>query len=486
MPESSADLCAVIYSRVSSDRDGAGRSVGQQETACRTDCDRNGWAVSKVLTDNDRGASRWSRKDRPAYRDLATLLATGTVDVLVTWEASRAQRDLRAYVQLRDLCAEHSVRWSYNGRLYDLSDDDDRFSTGIDALMSEREAGLTRKRVLRDVAARAADGRPHGRHHDGLRTVYDPRTGKPAGWELDPDRAPIVREIAERLLAGDSAYSIAADLNERGITTSSGKPWRGGNIVMRMRSPSLAGLRVYNGKVVEGITAQWPGIVTPAEHGRLLALLSDPRRKSNKEGPGVKWLGTGIYLCGVCDAPMRIISGYRPNGTRRTRYGCSAGHCVQRAAELVDLRVELALVHPEHGYLSRPDILTELADVDDTAQQEAAADAARLRAELADVRRKVDERKLTLDDYVFFRSRWEPQLADAERRARPKWLPDAVAEVAGPDAAARWEAQTMTVRRSIVKALIEVRILPTVRGNQHTPFDPTKVQIRRRGAPGAE
>jgi site-specific DNA recombinase len=179
-------LRAAIYTRVSSDRDGRGRSVGQQESACRADCERQGWTVVEVLTDNDRSASRWSRKDRPAYDQLAEILIAGRADVLVTWEASRAQRDLTAYATLRELCAHHGVKWSYSGRLYDLTDSDDRFSTGIDALVSEREADLTRARILRDVEERAIAGMPHGQLHDGYRIEYDPNTGKPLSRVLDP------------------------------------------------------------------------------------------------------------------------------------------------------------------------------------------------------------------------------------------------------------------------------------------------------------
>jgi site-specific DNA recombinase len=469
-----APLRAVIYTRVSSDRDGQGRFVSEQEASCRQDCERNGWTVAEVLTDNDRGASRWSRKDRPAYRELAAVLATGRIHVLVTWEASRAQRDLAAYVGLRDLCVEHAVRWSYNGRLYDLTDDDDRFSTGIDALMSEREAGLTRKRVLRSVEARATTGKPHGRLLDGYMIKYDPATGKPLRRVLDPERAPIIKTIAERLLAGDPAYTIAADLNRDGITTRSGKPWTGANVVKRVMSPTLAGLRVHRGEVIEGLEADWEPILTLDEYHRLVALLSDPKRRLNKEGNHVRHLGTGIYLCGVCEAPVRMISGYRPDRTRRVRYSCSKNHCVMRAAEPTDAKVERTLI----TYLSRPDILADLnATAHDADTQAAAADVARLRAQLIDARQKVDEGKLTLDDFVYFRQRWEPQLADAEQRARPKWIPNAVYDVAGPDAEERWKALPISARRAIVKALVTVKIHPTARGNQHRPFDADAIEV---------
>ena len=474
MQSSNAPLRAVIYTRVSSDRDGEGRSVDEQEAACRRDCDRNGWTLVKVFPENDRGASRWSKKDRPQFRELVALLATGTVDVVVTWEASRSNRDLTVYVQLRDLCAGNGVLWCYNGRTFDLTDDDDRFATGMDALVAEREAGLTRKRVLRSVEARAGKGRPHGQPHDGYKIEYDPQTGKPVRRVLDPQRAPLIREIADRLLAGDSAYTIARDFNARGLTTPRGHLWRGQSVICRAMSPTIAGLRVHRGRVLD-VPATWPPIISQEEHHRLITLLSDPKRRSNKEGSRVKHLLTGIAVCGVCGARMRVVSEYRPSGARRVRYDCSERHCVQRAAELVDTMVERLIV----ARLSQSDVLAVVADAtQDTEAQGAAAEVARLRAKLVQARELVDADRLSLESLADLEARTLPRIAEAERRARPKHVPGAVYEVAGPDAAARWAALPMTQKRAIVKSLVEVRIHRTGRGNQHS-FDPSAVEVRR-------
>src|SRR3712207_5461062 len=162
VPES-APLRAVIYTRVSSDPNDRGRSVTEQETDCRAVCAHNGWDVVRVFSDNDRSASRYATKVRREHRQLVTFLESGAADVLVTWESSRAQRDLRAYADLRDLCEERGVLLSYSGRTYDMSESDDRFSTGLDALLAERESDQTRKRVLRAVRANAEKGRPHGK-----------------------------------------------------------------------------------------------------------------------------------------------------------------------------------------------------------------------------------------------------------------------------------------------------------------------------------
>lgn len=119
---------AIIYTRVSSDKGRDARSTTEQEQDCRQEAARQGWPVGAVVTDNDISASRFAAKDRPGFKRLWQILQPG--DVLVTWESSRAQRDLRDYLDLRDLCYERGVLLSYNGRTYDLSEGEDRFVQG--------------------------------------------------------------------------------------------------------------------------------------------------------------------------------------------------------------------------------------------------------------------------------------------------------------------------------------------------------------------
>jgi site-specific DNA recombinase len=100
---------AAIYARVSQDRNVQGRSVDEQEAECRRFCQAQGWATVAYFEDNDRSASRYARKTRPEYQRLRTFVAGGGCDVLVTWEASRSQRDLEEYAKLARISREAGV-----------------------------------------------------------------------------------------------------------------------------------------------------------------------------------------------------------------------------------------------------------------------------------------------------------------------------------------------------------------------------------------
>ncbi len=111
---------------------------------------------------------------------------------------------------------------SYSGRTYDIADSDDRFRTGMDALVSEDESERISRRIRRHMRANAEKGRPHGRRLYGYRMVYDPNTGALVGQELHPDEAPVVVEVFRRIAAGEAQRAISADLERRGVEPSTG------------------------------------------------------------------------------------------------------------------------------------------------------------------------------------------------------------------------------------------------------------------------
>lgn len=104
-------LRAAIYDRVSRDRRGDSRSVGEQEAENRAACDAQRWllAPDDVYTDNDRSASRFATKSRPDWQRLAGDLEAGRYDVLVLWEPSRGSRELVVWAALLDVCRERGV-----------------------------------------------------------------------------------------------------------------------------------------------------------------------------------------------------------------------------------------------------------------------------------------------------------------------------------------------------------------------------------------
>ena len=461
---------AIIYTRVSADQTGHGRSVQSQEAECRAVCERNGWEVAEVLCDNDKGASRWSGKDRPEYKKLARVLQPG--DVLVTWEASRAQRDLAAYVELRDLCAQRGVFWSYSGKLHDLTQGDARFSTGLDALLAEREAEQIRERVMRGKRSAAAAGRPAGRPPYGYRRQINPTTGKTDGWVIDENDGPVVKEVIARTLAGESLWAIVRDLEARLIPApqvqkNSVKTWRPQRLRVTISSPTYAGLRTHQGEVIgEG---DWEAMISVEEHERLLAIFADPaRRTTTHRGSEPRHLLTGIARCGVCGEVMKWFG---PRSIKTPTYQCSGSSCVRRRADFIDALVIETVIER----LSRPDAVALFAQAGNQVVRESVAGAAALRARLAGFIDQAVTGEISNASFAQIEAKLLAQIAAAEKQARASVNDPLVAALAGPDARVRWERLTVKDRRTVVASLVAVTINPSTVGTRR--FDPADIEV---------
>src|SRR5690606_8684111 len=296
------------------------------------------WAAGEGLRvigeyrDDGISASRYAGgKARPGWQDAVNLIEAREVDVLWLWELSRATRDRTVYAALLAACEEAGVKIVLDDRWYDPRDPDDAYDLDTKAATAVLESGKTSKRVQRDVRARAAEGKPHGWVTYGYRAVYDPTTGKPLTREPDPSTAPIVQELARRILGGESVYSIAKDLNERGVPAPRRGPWRGGNIQRLVCNPAYIGKRVYRGQGQEGVDATWPPLLDEATHFQRRALFDDPARRKYRQDTRVKHLGAGIYRCGRpgCSGRMRVLT---PKG-RAPMYGCRECHRLTRVQD---------------------------------------------------------------------------------------------------------------------------------------------------------
>lgn len=483
------NLEAVICARVSDDRDGRSRSTKQQVGKGKQWCARNNIPVAKVVVEDDIGASRYSRKKRTAYEQvLAEDLKPrgGKRRILVSWESSRAQRDLAVYVRLRKVCEDNGALWCYNDRVYDMSDPDDRRRTAQDAVDDEYEVERTRKRILRDMEDTREAGRPHGKLAYGYRIVRNPRTGKSEGRVPDEETkesiaegrvatAPIVREIARRLLAGEKARGIAMDLERRGVPaprpSRDGEPipWRGGLITRMIQSPTYAGRRTHLG--VDVGKGAWEALISDKDHERLVALMGNPKRLTHR-GTEPRWLLSGIALCGVCGARMKAL---RPRG--RFMYVCGERFCVGRAIEPVERLVEEAILER----LESPDVLELLAAHDETAA--AAFEQARLlRARLdAFVDQTMDPvEPLSPQALARIEAKLKPQIAAAERQARSAIKSPLIEDLAGGDARVKWAELAVANRRDVVQGLAEITIHKTTRG---TRFNPRWISLRWAGEP---
>lgn len=491
----------VIYCRVSDDRRG-GRSVRQQEAELRADCAEHGWTIVGVLKDDDVGASSFSKGERPQWRKVLDMVEAGEVDVIATWEGSRAQRDLELYVLLRRLCIDSGVRWFYSGRLYDMSNWRDRRDTARDAVDDEASSGQTSERGRRDARAAALAGRPHGRRLFGYKRIYDPDTGDLIGQEPStepvpgppaavavltrvlggtvdsyetPPEADVVRRIFAEYLAGSGIWMIVEGLKEDGLTTGTGVPWGYRQVARVLDNPSYAARRFHNGAFVAD--GDWPAIIDPDVFDRAQARRAS--RRGTRSTPQVRLLGT-VGRCGKCGGKL-IVGNDRAN----KQYLCKASFCVGRRMGKLDLFVTAALLER----LGRRDVRDARADHPAVDPAVAAA-----RARVAELKGRLDEataqfsaddpgERISAGTLARVEADLAPKIAEAERAVRRAYVPIEIPDLPDDPSAlpAWWKAQSPVRQREILSAwIVSVTVLPVGRGRRGYDYaDYTEIEWRR-------
>lgn len=467
---------AVILARVSDDRDGVSDSTSEQVDEATEWCADNGVGIVEILIEDDIGASRYSKKARPNWSRALELLSAKSAKrrMLITWESSRAQRRLDWYLQLRQVCEDAGALWMYQGRVYDMRDPEDRRRTAQDAIDDEYEVEKTRKRVMRDMRKLAAEGRPHGKLAYGYKIIRDEKTGRSIGREIYDEQADVVRDIAHRILAGQSVRSVAMHLNASGIPaprparTGPNKggpaPWRSNTLAKMIMSPTYAGLRTTRG-VVTG-QATWKPILTMDEHERLKALLTHSSRLTHR-GTEPVWLLTIHHHCGMCGGQITVRKGRH----QEPAYTCIDRFCFGAVTAAVDALVEEAI----QDRLESPDVLKLLA----AAQQDSAdafEEARKLRERLDEAIEKAADGELSTDTLAKMEAKLKPKIAAAERRARAAIKSPVVQRLAGPQARELWADLRMADKREAVRALVEVRIFQGGKGTR--VLNPRRIHLR--------
>ncbi|WP_277209166.1 recombinase family protein [Isoptericola croceus] len=482
-------LRAVIYARTSRDRHLRARSTSSQVDHCLRDADANGWDVVETIVDDDRSASERARKARPGWDRVVQLLDSGSADVLLMFEGSRATRALDVYVDLEQTLRRRSVLLAYGGDVYDLSRASDRRRARQDAVDAGYEADRTSERILRSKTTDAERGWVGGPTPYGYRRVYDERTGILLRQEPDPHQAAVVRFMVDAvLIEGRSSHSVAMELNERGEPTpkpprsSRSVGWSSKTVQQVLRGPAIAGLRRHArpGQEARLYEGSWPGIISTAERDALLAATYVPARRTH-ESNAPRHLLSWIALC-ECGRPARHKV-KRQKGVAYEAYACSDPRCSRLyiAQPPVDEFVAEAVI----GFLAVPANRAAVAGVRPSTGRLDAIEAQQREMELEQRKDELmaaftrgEVSAATLGEASKVLDRELAEIAAARQPARP--TDPAILRLAGADDVERaWGGLGLLDRRAVVRELFEI-VLHPARFKGARRFDPDRIEIRRR------
>lgn len=460
---------AVIYARISQDPRDERLGVKRQEEDLRREAERRGAELVDVLVDNDISAS--GKKVRPSFDRLIELVKNREVDLVLSWDLDRLQRNLKDYVRLYETCEGAGITVGWLGG-------EANFATGLGVFEMELRASFAREEL------RKIRGRIRRKHLELAKDGKVSGGGRPFGYESDrrtvrPEEAELIKEAAQRVLRGESLRSVVMDWNDRGVSTVRGAPAWSAQVLRRLLvSGRISGRRDYSyaeGKRLDigritCETAEWPAIISKEASDQLRSYLGDSSRKRGRGLVRQYLLTGGLARCGLCNAPLQAHP--RSDGrkemacvARPGRSGCGRiGVLAQPVEELVSETVLQAI---DRGALAK--LMHSAQD------QAAAAELRALEAKLAELARDWATDRISRIEWDGARSALLPRQQELQRRiggsgaqVRFAGLPDPIRPA--------WPSLSLQGKRAVIAALVDKVVIAPARPGL-TQFDPGRVSI---------
>lgn len=451
---------AAVYLRISQDRTGAGLGVERQEQDCRALCDRRSWKVADVYCDND--TSAYSGKTRPEWERLLADVRAGSIDAIVGYHIDRLTRTPLELEGLIAFAERQGLELGTCSGDVDLGTATGRMVARILGATARQESERKAERQRREREQSAKAGKVAG---GGLR---------PFGYERDgvttrESEAQVIREAAQRILAGESLRSVSRDLDARDIRTANGSTWKQPTSLRRILiSARISGRREHHGEITSA--AVWPAIISTEDNDRLRYLLNQPERGVGKT-PVRTYLLSGILRCDWCKAGLVG----RPRGSLR-RYICKYCGRIAIATVLADDWIRDNIIRA----LQSPQFRERLA-VRHHADPALAASIERDQRKLTELAEAYAADVFTMAEWRAARDAVEARLRQQESRLRRGYGPDPLSAFVGTTEhmADYWERCNLSQRRAIVMGTVNhVVVRPSTRGSV---WDPLRFDIDWRG-----
>jgi site-specific DNA recombinase len=322
---------AVIYIRVSSERQVGNASLETQERACMDMCARNGWEVLQVFREEGESAKTanrtqfqkallYCRQTNPRPRYFVVYHTDRFARNASDHDAVR-QTLLNWGVLLRSVCQQLGEKPM------------DRFIERIWSGQAELDNEIRKEKTLGGMNTRLQQGNwtfkaPLGHKNEkiaGVKTIVP-----------DAQRADFIREAFERYASGlHKRQAVLEWVNDKGLRTWQGKRLSTETFRRMLNNPLYAGRIVVQGKkgragqdwrVVQ--SGSFKPIVSEEVFDKVQSLLSGrrptvaPRRRANPDFPLRQFV-----LCGNCGKPLTGSKSTSRTGDKYPYYHCQNKKC---------------------------------------------------------------------------------------------------------------------------------------------------------------
>lgn len=487
-----------------------GLAIDRQRSECERIARERSWTVVRdPYVDQSKSATDKTKK-RPAYEEMVADYAAGKFDAIVCYDLDRLTRQPRQLEDWIDAAEDSGLRLVTANGEADLNTDGGRLYARVKAAVARGEVERKSQRQSDAHVQRASQGRP-------------PKGVRPLGYTVDGEVIPDEAEVVARLYSlfavkgGPSLAALAAGLSgqegphipkrltrvtkfsrtlalernarraEAGLAprpVPEDGPWHSSTVLGILRNPRYAGWSVYtdrrdrthnkrrswyaqvmrddNGERVKG---RWTAIVDEATWLAVQDRLNDPARITNRTGDTTrKHLGSGLYLCGICDAAVK---------SHGVRYRC-AGHVMRTRAGVDDWVLRLI-----RARLARPDLRDTLPSPDVPRLQAIQAEIVVHQGKVLRAQHDYDEEIIESFDLKRVRDRANAAIVLLEAERAILTATSDLGEVFdAKDPVKAFDDADLAIQRRVIGFLAEVRLYPAPRGRK--AFDPATVKVTPR------
>ena len=297
---------AVLYARVSSEKQDIDLSISAQLKALREYAARNGHEIVKEYVDE---AESGKTTARPAFREMiaAARRSQKPFDLILVWKYSRFARSREDSIVFKTMLRKNGIR------VISINEPSEDTPTGklleamIESLDEFYSANLGEEvtRGMRESAGRGfymSANAPFGYRKV---KVNDGGKERPT-LVIEPNQAKTVVSIFTQALEGKGSMEIVKQLNKDGIRGPKGNGWMKTTVRKILTNEAYVGILLWglhsthDLPVIQVLNA-WPFIIDKATFDRVQVIIKDrtpailhPKRVASR------YLLSGLATCGHC------------------------------------------------------------------------------------------------------------------------------------------------------------------------------------------
>lgn len=293
------NIRVALYIRVSTQEQALeGYSIGEQTDRLRKFAEAHGWIIVKIYTDAGHSGAD---TDRPALQNMLDDIRDGKIDKVLVYKLdrlSRSQKDTLTLIE--DEFLPHNTEFESMSEKLDTGTAQGRLFLGILAAFAQLEREVIKERLSMGIHARIKEGKWRGGAQVPFGYDYEPALEK---LVINEYESMIVKHLFEAFSEGETLYSIAEDMREKGQTLHNGKV-DNRNLRYILRNKTYCGYQRYKGEWIEGLH---DAIVDEPTYDKAQVILDENHRRFEEAGykTGTNAQSTnlgGLIYCARCGA----------------------------------------------------------------------------------------------------------------------------------------------------------------------------------------